>query len=73
MMDSDWSRRIHLHWVYVRESGQWLARRPGSAFQPLAAVLAEYDEPVFRPFPEADGSTEYRDRQWLLANMPPAA
>ena len=32
MMDSDWGRRIHLHWVYVSESGQWLARRPGSVF-----------------------------------------
>lgn len=31
---------------------------PRLRLQPLAAVLAEYDEPVFRHFLEADGSTD---------------
>ena len=71
MMDSDWSRRIHPHWVYVRDGGQWLACRPGADLQPLAEVLAEHDEPVMWNFVDAEGRSEYRNKGWVLANIRP--
>ena len=72
MMDNDWIRSVNPNWIYVREGGQWLARQPGSSHQPtLEQVLADYDEPVVWSFTEPDGTTEYRDREWVLANIRP--
>ena len=74
MMDNDWIRSVNPSWIYVREGGQWLVRQRGSDHRPtLEQVLAEYDEPVVWPFAEPDGTTEYRDREWVLANIRPPA
>ena len=74
MLSSDWARQVHPHWIYVHEGGQWLVRWPGSHIQPtLEQALTEYDEPVVWPFAEPDGTTEYRGREWVLANIPPPA
>lgn len=72
MMDSDWSRRVNPNWIYVCEGGQWLVRQSGSDHQPTQEqVLADYDEPVLWSFTDQGGTTEYRNQEWVLANIRP--
>ena len=74
MMDNDWIRSVNPSWIYVREGGQWLVRQRGSDHQlSLEQVLADYDEPVMWSFAEPDGAIQYRDREWVLANILPPA
>ena len=72
MMGDDWIRSVNPSWIYVRANGQWLVRQRGSDHHPtLGQVLAEYDEPMVWSFAEPDGTTKYRDREWVLANIRP--
>ena len=71
MTDTDWWRRVDPHWVYLYDNGQWLVRNTDNEFQLLAAILDERNDEVVWPFEQPDGTTEYRNREWVLANLPP--
>lgn len=71
MMKTDWFRHFYPDWYYLRVEGPWLARDSSSVFQPLTELHDKCHVPIAWPFAASDGSIRYRDKNWILANLPP--
>lgn len=63
MVKSEWYRRLHPRWVYLRAGDPWLVWSHGTVFRPLYEFVTQAVFPIVWPFENPDGSTTCRDKE----------